>query len=88
MSAVRSLEVVASRGLDFQSGPEALSSLGSVSASRSVRFRRFYCIHQFVSSLVGLEAENHHWRAFSVQQGRKDAGAIQTKLLPLVYTCI
>ena len=29
---------------DFQSGPEALSSLGSVSASRSVRFRRFYCI--------------------------------------------
>ena len=27
----------------FQSGPEALPSLGSVSTSRTVRFRRFYC---------------------------------------------
>ena len=50
VSAVRSLEVVASRRLVmyYQSGPEALSSLGSVSASRSVRFRRFYCIHSVI----------------------------------------
>ena len=52
MSAVGSLEVVASRRLAIIistygiliRGPEALAVLGSVSASRSVRFRRFYCI--------------------------------------------
>ena len=41
MSAVQGLEVVASISMD---GREALSALGSVSASRSVRFRRFYRI--------------------------------------------
>ena len=51
VSAVRSLEVVASRRLpmvlqvwDFQSVTRTLSALGSVSASRSVRSERFYCI--------------------------------------------
>ena len=52
VSAVRSLEVVAQSEVanvlqvwDFQSVTRALSALGSVSASRSVRSGRFYCSH-------------------------------------------
>ena len=54
--AVRSLEVVASRRLpqvwDFQSMTRALSALGSVSASRSVRSEKFYCT---ITLLVGTQ---------------------------------
>ena len=54
--AVRSLEVVASRRLpqvwDFQSVTRALSALGSVSASRSVRSGKFYCT---ITLLVGTQ---------------------------------
>ena len=58
VSAVRSLEVVASRRLpmylqvwDFQSVTRALSALGSVSASRSGRSGRFYCICSLVPGM-------------------------------------
>ena len=45
VSAARSLEVAnVLQAWDFQSVTRALSALGSVSASRSVRSGRFYCI--------------------------------------------
>ena len=50
--------------MDFQSGPEALSSLGCVSASRTVGFRRFYCIAYYlpIRKLVSLGPRTPTWK--------------------------
>ena len=42
---------------DFQSVTRTLSALGSVSASRSVRSGRFYCIHYLPSLFTTLISE-------------------------------
>ena len=44
---------------DFNSRPEALSALGSVSASWSVRVRRFYCTVEPNKGQVGTSTNVH-----------------------------